>query len=364
VPISVVNYQHYGTWLPVEINGIAAIGKFHLDPFWGFIGNLLCIPLQNLVPPFYNLMPPFYSEWPMLWHEMVAHFLNTSLGAHFGSFERFAYLSVAYYHGISEANAGLGFGVAVTILATIFEIRRIKRNSELLASASKSLSDFRLLRLAPWALLAVFMAKNGALENARHLAPYYFFLFPVWLVRPGHSPVTRLRSWQHLVLQVMAITPFLVATISERPLFPAQTFLRWIQPRFPHCDLLVEERAHYLERNLPIEAGRREFLKQALPPDEIVVGYFDRVCFMDEPSLWLPYGRRHVECLLPDDPPERLRMLGIHYVVLNGFAVSKSWGKIDKWLDHYNATLINQYTFPRMSGKPEDMPDLYVARLN
>ena len=86
VPISVLNYQHYGTWMPLETAGIATLGKFQLNPAWGIIGNAFCIPLQNLVPPFYSLFPPLYSYWPVLWNDWMRHFVQSPLGAHFSSF--------------------------------------------------------------------------------------------------------------------------------------------------------------------------------------------------------------------------------------------------------------------------------------
>ena len=190
----------------------------------------------------------------------------------------------------------------------------------------------RLLRLAPWGLLLLFMAKVETYENARQLAPYYIFLFPLWLVKAGQSQVTRRRSWQRLAFAVMTITVLLLATISERPQFPAQTMFKLVQSKFPGSDFLMNECFHYLDSNYQIALARRDCLAKALPPGETVIGYSSMIFSDDEIGLWLPYGRRHVECLLPGDPPARLRALGIHYVTLNGPFVNQTFGNIGNWL--------------------------------
>ena len=159
--------------MPLDIAGITVVGKFQLNPFWGVIGNAFCIPVQNLLPPFYNLLPPFYSYWPALWNEMMRYFLQTSFGAHFASFENFGFLSDVYYHGISEGNAGLGLGICIMIFAALREIRRLQKTSATTETVVEPVPFLRLLRLAPWGLLLIFMAKVGTFENARQLAPYY-----------------------------------------------------------------------------------------------------------------------------------------------------------------------------------------------
>ena len=127
VPISILNYQHYGTWLPLNTPGLPSSGNFHLNPFWGVIGNAFCIPLQNLMPPFHELLPPYFRYSTSLWNEMMRHFVMTPFGAHFSSFENFGCLSADYYRGICEGNAGIGLGVCILIFATLPEIRRQRK---------------------------------------------------------------------------------------------------------------------------------------------------------------------------------------------------------------------------------------------
>jgi hypothetical protein len=77
--------------------------------------------------------------------------------------------------------------------------------------------------------------------------------------------------------------------------------------------------------------------------------------------LWLPYGRRLVVNISPDDPPEFLRAQGVRHIVMNGNVLSKS--ALDRWLQQYDATLVGSYTFPRPEYKVAT-PDLYLVRLN
>jgi hypothetical protein len=364
VPISLLNYHYCGTWLPLETTGIPSDKHFQLNPFWGMLGNAFCIPVQNLTLPFYNLLPPLYYYWPIIWNQMMHQFLQTSLGAHFASFENFGFLSLVYYHGISEGNAGLGFGICLMVLVTWREGARLRKKGGLVESSFEQVVVLRLLRLVPWGLLLLYMAKVGTYENARQLAPYYLFLFPAWLVRAGHAQVTRQHSWQRLAFAVMTVAALLLATISERPLFPARTIFKVVQSKLPGSDFLMDECFHYLDSNYEIALERRGYFKKALPPDEKVVGYSAMIFFDDETGLWLPYGRRRVECLLPGDPPEGLRALGIHYVVLSGPFVNQTFGNIANWLKQYDASVVDQYAFPKPGRRPADPPDYYIVRLN
>jgi hypothetical protein len=364
VPISLLNFQHYGTWLPLQTAGITSVGKFHLNPFWGIIGNAICLPLQNLLPPFYNFAPPFYSYWPVWWNDVMRHFLDTSFGAHFASFENFGFLSAVYYNGFSEGNAGLGLGICILIFAAAREIRRWKKSGGIVAIKPASVRVLQLLRLAPWGLLLVFMAKVGTYENARHIAPYYLLLFPAWLVKAGHVRVTRQLSWQQLAFLVMSVTVLLVITLSERPLFPANPLCDLLASKFPNSELIKAEYIHYRESGYQPAMARRNFFSRTLPPHETVIGLYAKIPFEDEPGIWLPYGQRRVEYLLPGVTQDHFRALSIHYVVVSGVAVKQTYSNIGKWMEQYNASLVAEYTFSHRTRQAWEPPDLYLVRLN
>jgi hypothetical protein len=360
VPISVLNYEHYGTWLPVDAPGLPSAGKFHLNPFWGIIGNAFCIPAQNLLPPFHELLPPFFRYSVSLWNEQMQHLLQTPFGAHFSSFENFGYLCAEYYHGICEGDAGLGLGVCVLIFATFFAQRRQRKNFYIGEGIRHDRHLF-LLRMVPWTLLLVFMAKVGTFASARHLTPYYAFLFPLFLVKPSHAKVVRQSRWQRLGLEIMAFTAIVVAGAGNRPLLPLPTAWKMLHKKFPANEFVTDQYLRYAASDFVAATARKNFLDQSLPPDETVVGYHPIVCDADEPALWLPYGRRRVECVSPGDPPESLRALGIHYVVVHLYPQE---GSITNWMEKYHASIAGEYTFPNSSTTTFFPPELYLMRLN
>jgi len=360
LPVSILNYEHYGTWLPVDVVGLVGSGRFHLDPFWGVIGNLFSIPLQNLMPPFHELLPPWFRYSTSLWNEQMRQFLFTPFGAHFRSFENFGYLNADYYHGICEGNAGLGLGVCILIFATILEMRRQQKAGSVGELVHHDGLPW-LLRLVPWGLLLLFMAKVGTSSSARHLAPYYVFLFPILLVKPSLGKVVREPRWQRIGLEIMALAVIVVAGAGNRPLLPLPALAEMLHAKFPGNGLVTDQYVRYADSDFVAAAARKNFLEQSLPPDEKVLGYHPIVCDADEPGLWLPYGRRRVECVSPDDSPERLRGLGIHYVVVHLYPRE---GSITNWMEKYHGSLAGQYTFSNPSATTFAPPELYLVRLN
>jgi hypothetical protein len=360
VPVSVLNYEHYGTWLPLDAVGRVGSGRFQLNPFWGVIGNLFSIPLQNLMPPFHELLPPYFRYSTSLWNEQMRHFIFTPFGAHFSSFENFGYLNADYYRGICEGNAGLGLGVCILTFATLLEMRRQKKAGFTSEPIRHDRLPF-LLRVVPWGLLLLFMAKVGTSSSARHLAPYYMFLFPLFLVKAGHGKVVRQHRWQRRGLEIMAFTALVVAGAGNRPLLPLPAVWKMLHAKFPRNEIVTDQYSRYAESDFVAAAARKNFVEKTLPPDETVVGYHPIVCDVDEPGLWLPYGRRRVECIAPDDSPGRLRALGLHYVVVHLYPQD---GSITDWMKKYDATLAGEYTFSNPSATTFAPPELYVVRLN
>ena len=344
----------------LNLPGLPSMGKFHLNPFWGIIGNAFCIPLQNLMPPFHELLPPYFRFSVSLWNEQMRTFLQTPFGAHFSSFENFGYLSAEYYRSLCSGNAGIGLGVCILTFATFLELRRQRKNIP--AGIIIPRDPLRSwLRAVPWLLLLLFMAEVGTFSSARHLAPYYIFLFPIFLVKPGQARVVRQARWQRLGLEIMVLTVLVVAGAGNRPLLPLPALWQALHAKFPDNELVTDQHLRYAESDYVAAAARKNFLNKSLPPDETVVGYYATSFNLDEPALWLPYGRRRVECIAPGDPPERLRLPGVHYAVVHLLPAA---GGITNWLEKYNGTLAGQYTFPRTSGKKELPVDLYLVRLN
>jgi hypothetical protein len=205
------------------------------------------------------------------------------------------------------------------------------------------------------------MAKVGTFSNARHLAPYYLFLFPSFLVVTGFAQVVRRPRWQRLGLEIMVFTAIVVAAAGNRPLLPVPAVWNLLHEKFPGNELVADQYSRYADSDFQAARVRKKFLDDSLPQDESVVGYCPVICDGDEPGLWLPYGRRRVECITPDDSPEYVRSLGIHYVVVH---LPPPAGGISKWMDKYHAVLAGQCAFSASSA-PTGLPlELYLVRLN
>ena len=183
----------------------------------------------------------------------------------------------------------------------------------------------------------------------------------------GHSVVVRRRLWQWFGLATMMITAFLVFTLTQRPLFPPRVVFRFLHAKFPDSEMVSSEAIQYLgSMGRGIEV-RRASLQLALPPDAKVVGYFPRINNGDEPALWLPFGVRRVELILPDDSPEYVRAAGVRYVIISAMVLNQSGKTLAQWLQKYNGSVTAQFTVfgEFISGPPP--PDLnlfFVVRLN
>jgi hypothetical protein len=345
VPITVANLRHTGTWLPLNF---PEIGNFKLNPFWGIVGNAIAVPAQNLLPPFYILLPPYYARWNDVSAEFRDSFLHSSFGGHFSSFENFLLLS--HGHGITEENTGVGLGVCILLLIAAGEAWRHGKTG----GTTTHNRQLWLLRMIPWCLLLIFMAKVGSYQNARQLAPYYAFLLPVFLVRPGQGFVARQSHWQRLGLAVMALTAVMIVTSVDRPLFPAQSLIRRLYEKFPGSSILIAEYSDYRSSYFRVCEARRNYLKQILPRGERTLGYYAGSFGLDEIVMWQPLDGHRVVRILPEDTPEQLRQQGIRYAVVDGLALQSENQTARHWLEIHHADLIAE--FP-----PIDQPDLVDA---
>jgi hypothetical protein len=343
LPMMVLNWKHTGSWVGVSAESALWNRNELHSPLWGVAGNAFCLAAQNLKPPVF----PFLHAWDAA----REHFLQTPFGSHFREFENFGRLSF----GVSETSAGIGMGITLMLLLSVVAAWHYRRR----AGASDSPGPLpMILRWTPWALLLVFMAKVGTYENGRSLAPYYFFLFPALLAAPGQSILVRRRWWQFLARFVLLLAMALIVISRDRPLFPAEQVAAWLKTKYPDSGI-----AH----NIALSYGRtvdferqRVFLWQTLPPGERVLGYAADGGEA-ESTMWLPFGCRRIQRILPGDTPEQLQSAGIHYVVVERFYLDKTGDDLAQWLARFNGLLIKQWIFP---GDPYGPPQVfYLVRL-
>jgi hypothetical protein len=335
VPGTVLNIEHAGNWQGVA-SGVETSGWTAGSAFWKLVGNLFSIPQQNLLPPFFPLAD--------VWNGTMQRFLQTPLGAHFAPFEKFGYLS----WGVSEAQAGIGLGICLLTLVSLVGVRRFRPAAP--GGETKPGSHFlRLIRVTPWILLLVFMAEICTYQNARLVAAYYPLLFPLLLAGPGHARLVRQPWWQWFGLLVMLLAAGMLVVSRMRPLFPAQTILVKLQAKYPHTKIFPELEAAYAAPRAILTA--ENYFKKDLPPEERVIGYAT-TNGDSEPGLWLPFGERRVERVLPDDTPEQLRRRGIHYVLVEDLALEADQMTIEQWMQRYDGSLVDQLALPLDRHRP------------
>jgi hypothetical protein len=346
LPVTIFNIRHVGTWTGIPADQIL-LGSVRLDsPFWGVLGNAFCLTAQNLKPPLF--------PWAEEWNAMMGNFLNTPFGAHFLSFERFGKMN--FYVG--SQTAGIGLGICVLILLSICWTHGKKRMGASVAIV-KSDATLWLLRMMPWVLLLIFMAKVGAFENARQLAPYYVFFFPSLLVHSGHMELVWRIWWQRLGCLVVFVTVMLLIAAPYRPLFPAQTILGWLHDKRPDSKLVTSFLFLYSYR-ADVENSRIYFRKD-LPPGSYEVGVADLNSYV-EIGLWLPLGQRHVEGILVGDTPEQLRARGLRYVVVGDSFLKIKKETIGQWMSLQGGELTDQSTHQGRFGTAPG--HIYLVHLN
>ena len=346
LPTTFFNWHHSGNWMGFTANGFAS-SPAKISPFWGIIGNTFCILIQNLLPPFF--------PWAEKWDASMERFVATPFGQHFASFEHFGRLSFGK-HGVNEGNAGIGLLICIFILISIFAAHRISKKigGGIIADHRQR----RWLRVIPWALLLIFMAKVGSYENARQLAPYYPFFFAIFLVKPAHTVLARCRWWQRTGLFLMLFTLALLVIARSRPLFPAQTILHCLHAAFPNSHLITRAEFSFNVRSSVVQK-QREWVNDKLVGKQLL-GYATTIGSA-EPGLWFPWGQRRVIRVTPDDSTETLRARGIHFVVVDSLALNFSRETIEQWMEKFDGKLVGQIDFRTQPNLPTTY--LYLVEL-
>ena len=340
LPMIIFDLQHTGHWSGVTPTSWART-ELH-SPLWGIIGNAFLLTIQSLKPPVF----PFFNAW----NAAMQHFLQTSLGSHFMMFENFGHLSF----GIAESGAGIGLGITLLILISIGAARHYRGTACQTRNPDQLL---RLLRWSPWALFLVLMAKIGTYENQRLFASYYFFLFPSLLISSGHSVLVRQRWWQSFAVLVMMAAAMLLVVSRDRPLFPVQMVVGQLEAKYPNSKFVSNISRTY--SSAPDFENEQLFLRNNLPADK-VLGYA-AMAGEAESSMWLPYGSRWVQRILPGDPPEQVHSWGIHYVVVESSFLRDTDETLQQWLARYGGILMKQWEF---LGDPYQPPErFYLVRL-
>lgn len=326
-PILCLTFHYTGKWLVYSItlgSQTYAWGGYNIPPFWGFIGNIFCLTVQNLHPPFF--------PWANRWNNAMEHFVQTPFGSHFKSFESFGRLG----EGSEEANSGIGLWIFLLAGISICAARYYRKTEP-----PTPRHNLGWLRWLPFISLVAFMARDGTFQSARQMASYYTLLFPALLVARGQSIVVRKRWWQVLVVLSMVVTAAFLVVARNRPLFPAKTILQPLVERHPRWHFLARVWLSYSCR-FSVEQQRNAF-KNEIPPDEHVIG-FATIRGSQEPGKWVPYGSLKVDRVLPIDTPAELEAKHIHYVLADDQL------PIGFWTNQLDGVVLDKEAFEGMPG--------------
>lgn len=368
IPISIINYTHYGTWLPLKSlknSAFGAHGHYELNPFLGIIGNSFCIPVANLWPPFSEFLPPYYGDNILEWNYWMTQFNASNFGQHFASFENFGYLNMNIDKDPGEGTAGIGLSICILTLAAFYQKRLLRRQSP---SEPPRMLLVKILHWLPWTLLLIFMAKVGTYENARQLASYYIFLFPLLLAGAGHESVSRQRQWQMVGIGTMIVAALMVVTLPARPLFPAETILTALSSRFPDSKIIQVQCDRYFETFYRKVERRRIRLESALPSQEKIIGYCPglRVHPGDELSIWF-HDNQQARWVIPEESLEQLRQLQIHYLVTDDSFLAEHQLTLADWIKRYHAVLVREFddsSIPVSHALPTVVMKSYVVLID
>jgi len=347
LPNAIFNFEQCGDWT----GSVLEPSPFRIHkPLIGIAGNSANLILQNLPLP---VMPLPHETGEKIAREFLP---QTFLAAFDGNFE--TYFGSHWGSGIqTEDGAGLGFGfcllIPASLLAALFYRRRFAGGPARIALAR---NQRIILLILPWISLMAYMTAAGMAEAARLVTPYYALLLPLLLACPAHELIVRQRWWRWSALAIFLMAFFLLILSPPRPLFPAQTVFKHFNPKNA---FLARSEISYFENFQRHDAlgAARDLLPKQIGAVGFVSGGNDI-----ETSLWLPYGSRQVEDVLPSDGAADLRARGIQYVVLAGETLAARGETLDGWLKKYDAKKIGQVSIVR-TMPPYVPAGWFVARL-
>jgi hypothetical protein len=349
LPNAVLNVKHGNDWTGSNLEN----PRFRIhNPLVGITGNMVVWGLSNLQPP---IMPLSHVTGEKLAHHLIP---QTFLDFYDDNFEgHFIYF---WGSGIqTEEGAGLGVAVWCLWFGSAFAPLFCRRNPFGTGSGIVGGMLFRnrriILLVLPWIALLVYMANAGMGEQGRLLSPYYPLLIPLLLVSPAQEWIVRQRWWRWGAVMAYLMAGTLVILLPARPLLPFERLLQ----NHEKSAFLARARASYIANTR--RGDELGPVRALIPPEVSAIGFVSKGNEI-EPSLWRPFGPRHVVYVLPGDTAADLRRLGVEYVVLGSETLAARNQSIGSWLKEYDAERVGQVTTTRTY--PPYVPfDWYVARL-
>jgi hypothetical protein len=334
LPMAALNIVYGGEWTGAKVEHFT-MGS---GPAWlHLLANGLTCALGNLAPPVF----PLAAAWNRLADVVTPAHLAALYAKH--GFEPAA----ANWHLPEmqlEEQAGLGFGITTLLGLSLLAILwgRLGPNK---GAARPGTPVTRLVCLAAWVSLLVFMAKlNLSCEN-RYLAPYYPLLVPGLLLSPAHALLVGRSWWRSWALFSCWVAGLLLVISPARPLWPAGWFLRHYGSRLQSSRLgsvavnAYEAKSRRAEVFAPLLAR--------LPADSRVLGYY--ADDFPETALWKPFGSRRIIHVTVSDSAEDVRRQGLEYLLLVTNKVHEPW---PEWLQRMDARDVDEASLKMWGSLP------------
>ncbi len=296
LPSMVLNQIHTGSWTGDPQN---AYGVAIQNPLAGWLGNVVLITAQNLVPPIF----PLSNRLETLLNQ-VSWFAP-------GSWLRQAYPRFQFLFNELPQEEASGLGL-ITILLLLWLLIASRQSRP--PNTALSNSQLRTPLLLTHSLAAlIFLAKMGSESSPRLFLPYYPLLVAMALVWRSGEPVTRTRLWQWagcgaavLAIAIQCITP-------SRPLLPMLAIFDAVRPIAPPA---LVERAQLVYQTYGDRADIFRPIREQLTPADRVVGFVGGGNDL-ETSLWRPFGSRRIVPIQPESDRVQLQQLGVRKVLIS-----------------------------------------------
>jgi hypothetical protein len=330
LPTAVINIRQCGDWTGAAAENVK-LGS--VEPLVGIPTNIINATIQNIVPPVF----PLASIWNRIVPDL---FPKTYIEANLRSFEdggaRFALLD---FQG--EENAGIGMGLSLLLILSLLLGLRFKSPRSLGSQDRCTGRNARLIMSALFSIaLLAYFSRAGMSTVARHIAPFYPFIFALLLSGRCQQAVISSRLWRWAAAASLIAALALVSIVPSRPLWPSRTLLTQVNESSPR--ILQRAKTGY-----EVYSGRADGLgpvRDALPQHAKEVGYLTHGASPELP-LWKPYMQRRVRHVLPTDTVATLRQDGIRYLALNtdGFERARGLSPED-WVQKDGGIVIKRIT--------------------